>query len=418
MPALWAAGTILGPTIAALFSEPVTSYPGYFSKDGIFGTYPYLLPNLVCTALMAFAIILGVFCIKETHPDMQPWSTQEDLDNTTAKTPLINTAGSTEHAPTNLTDDSYGTFNSIEVDTEQSPSMWRDKPRRTASSTSVSRSKAFTNNVIMLVTALGIFTYHAMTYDTLLPIFLADDRADNGDVLSSSAVLKLSGGLGLPLKQVGMILALNGVIALVIQGLVFPLMASWCGVPRLFWIVTAGHPLAYVFVPFLVLLPGPLLYAGIYSCLTIRNFFSIIAYPVLLILLKEAAPSASHLGKINGLAASVGAACRCLASPLGGYLYGLGVQIDFVPLAWWTSALIAFMGSIQLCFMRKQRDNATVHTLARHVSRESLRDGRPSRDLVRPSFDVIEEEAEPNSDDEETGLLTSRDAAPQMSGAR
>ena len=49
------------------------------------------------------------------------------------------------------------------------------------------------------------------------------------------------------------------------------------------------------------------LYPAIYFCLTIRNLFSILVYPLLLILIKEATPSPTVLGKVNGLAASAAA---------------------------------------------------------------------------------------------------------------
>ncbi len=60
-------------------------------------------------------------------------------------------------------------------------------------------------------------------------------------------------------------------------------------------------------MPYLIYLPPSYLNLGIYTCITIRNLLSISAYPVLLILIKDSAPSASVLGKINGLASSAGA---------------------------------------------------------------------------------------------------------------
>lgn len=218
----------------------------------------------------------------------------------------------------------------------------------------------------MLTVALGIFTYHSMTYDHLLPIFLQDDRVTSDDTLSAfSAALSnpngsLAGGLGLSIKDCGFIMAINGIIALVIQAVVFPVMAGWLGIWKVFIVVTVLHPIAYFVVPWLTLLPPNLLYTGIYSCLTIRNLLSILAYPVLLILLKEASPKPSCLGKINGLAASTGAGCRTIASPVAGYLYGLGMQIDLTAIAWWASALVAFAGAVQ-AMMIKRDDSGTQH---------------------------------------------------------
>jgi hypothetical protein len=191
-----------------------------------------------------------------------------------------------------------------------------------------------------------------MTYDHLMPIFFQDAR-----VLPSS---ELSGGLGLSTQDVGLIMSVNGLIALFVQGLIFPFMASWLGVWKLLLLVTIGHPLAYFVVPYLVLLPASSLHWGIYACLFLRNFFSILAYPLLLIMIKEAAPSPSHLGRINGLAASTGGACRTIASPVAGILYGLGTQMRFTPLAWWCSAIIAIIGAAQLPWIDRQKNKKAV----------------------------------------------------------
>ena len=106
-------------------------------------------------------------------------------------------------------------------------------------------------------------------------------------------------------------------------------------------------------MPYLIYLPPSYLNLGIYTCITIRNLLSISAYPVLLILIKDSAPSASVLGKINGLASSAGAACRMVAPPVSGYLYALGSRVDYTGLAWHGSMVVAGIGAIQ-CFCVKR----------------------------------------------------------------
>ena len=212
-----------------------------------------------------------------------------------------------------------------------------------------------------------------MTYDHLMPIFFQDSRFHSGSDMSllTRSPTFLTGGLGLSTKQVGIIMSINGLIALFVQGLIFPTMASWLGIWRLFVIITIGHPLAYFVMPYLVLLPDKLVYAGIYACLFLRNFFSIIVYPLLLILIKEAAPSSSHLGKINGLAASMGGACRTIASPLAGFLYGVGAQMNFSTMAWWASGLVAIVGAFQVPWIKRNKSK-TVHV---HAATEWAHDG-------------------------------------------
>ncbi|EGD86962.1 hypothetical protein H112_05479 [Trichophyton rubrum D6] len=369
MPFVWSIGTIIGPAIGGTFAQPYKSFPSLFSPSGLFGTFPYLLPNIICSLLLFISIFAGYFFLNETHPDHQPQHTRiegaeqhtDEDDNDTIGAPLyaVATAGSTAHAGADLTAKSYGTFNEVDMHEDEE---WYVRPDG-KSLPAPDSGKVFTKRVTMLIIALGIFTYHSMTYDHLLPIFLQDQR-DGLIHHRPSSPLDIPGGLALSTQTVGLIMAVNGVIALIIQAFIFPIVTEWLGVWSVFVLVTILHPVAYFIVPFLVFLPIRLLYPGIYTCLTIRNLFSILAYPVLLILIKQASPSYNTLGKINGLAASAGAACRTLAPPIAGYLYTVGTRIGFTGIAWWASSLVAIFGALQLWFM-SGKPHTSVSILAR-----------------------------------------------------
>jgi hypothetical protein len=368
MPFVWSIGTIIGPSIGGCLADPAESFPSLFSSSGLFAQFPYLLPNLVCALLLVIAIVAGYCFLDETHPDKQSSTTQRDRQHSTAVTPLLPAQGGNEHAPVNLATESYGTFDQVDIERDE---IWQVRSNGEWIQDPTQEDKAVTKPVIMFVAALGIFTYHSMTYDHLLPIFLQDKRADDVsayDFMTSS----FAGGLGLSVQDVGIIMSLNGVIALFVQAVIFPFMASWFGIWKLLVLVTFGHPLSYFIVPYLALLPIGWLHPAIYACLAIRNCFSIIAYPLLLILIKEAAPSPSHLGKINGLAASTGAACRTVASPIAGLLYGRSIELHFTPLAWWASSLVALVGTFQIPFLAREarKLNARVHISARGYSKE------------------------------------------------
>ena len=362
MPFVWSIGTIIGPALGGTFARPAISMPSLFSPIGIFAHFPYLLPNLLCAAILVISILFGYFFLIETHPDMQSWSTQEDLDHTTAQTPLM-TAGPTADYGVDLRTETFGTFNTVDVHEAKEWMLNTDGSSRPATVSSKDMPKVFTRKVAMIIVALGIFNYHSMTYDHLLPIFLQDDRISTSSIFQS--LFNIPGGLGLATQSVGIIMSVNGIIALFIQAILFPLFASWLGIWKTFVMVTALHPIAYFIVPYLAFLSETMLYPGIYACLAIRNFLSILAYPVLLILLKEATPSLSVLGKVNGLAASAGAACRTIAPPLAGYLYGMGTQIGFTGLAWWGSAIVAIAGAFQiLSIQRTKNKTATIRPMA------------------------------------------------------
>ncbi|KAH6658999.1 major facilitator superfamily domain-containing protein [Truncatella angustata] len=355
MPFVWSVGTIIGPTIGGIFAEPHKTFPDIVRKGSIFEIFPYLLPNLICAALLLLSIGMGYFLLEETHPDMAPRVMLPDYTYISAETPLIETADAMKQPPVDIRSETYGTFrarNSAELVREIACTKQVEKPRHVT---------IFTKRIVGLIVALSIFTYHSMTYDHLLPIFFEDDRmpmsaSSQAAVFSTMNPFYSPGGLGLSMYAVGVIMAVNGAIALFVQAVVFPIAASLIGVFRLFILVTILHPIAYLIMPMLLHVPEDWLRPAIYACLTIRNILSIILYPLLLILIKDATPCNSVLGKVNGLAASAGAACRMIAPPVAGYLYTMGSRQNFTALAWYGSALVAVVGAIQ-CFSVKRDKN-------------------------------------------------------------
>lgn len=343
LPFVWNIGSIIGPAIGGTLADPSHNFQSIFSKHGLFAHFPYLLPNLVCAAFLLLSILIGYFYLQETHPNLQSQTHQFRHDESD-HTPLLVAAKATITSESDPQSNSYSTFEKADVDekdrhyinTEGQPTSVHEKPRL----------KAFTWQVWMLVVALGFFDCHTMAYNHLLPIFLQDNRADG----TSAA-----GGLGLSTKAVGLIMSVNGFIALFIQGAIFPVLASRLGIWKIFVLVTSLHPLAYFIVPYLTSLPKNLVYPGIYMCLTIRSLFCILVYPAMLILLKQASPAPSLLGKINGLSASAAAACRTIAPPLAGILYGVGMNVGFSGLAWWGSGFLAILGAIQLWFVPRNK---------------------------------------------------------------
>ncbi|TLS31060.1 hypothetical protein PpBr36_03004 [Pyricularia pennisetigena] len=371
MPFVWSIGTIIGPAIGGTFADPHSSFPNAFPKGSLFDRFPYLLPNLVCAMLLLVSITLGYFLLEETHPDMQPRSMMPEDTYVSDETPLIETSDALKRPAVDLRAETYGTFQQSRRESNVGGAGGSTRAQAVAAIAAAQRKdekqqdgtatySILNPRIVAIIISLAIYTYHSMSYDHLLPIFLEDERnpgrvSDNGmgriSTMASlpDVFLHSPGGLGLSLPTVGMIMAVNGGIALFVQAVVFPICAERFGVYRLFIVSTLLHPIAYIIVPPLLYVPENWLFSAIYVCLAVRNLFLIIIYPLLLILIKEATPSPTVLGKVNGLAASVAAACRMVAPPVAGYLYTIGSRMDCTGLAWYMSALVAVIGAIQ-CF--------------------------------------------------------------------
>jgi hypothetical protein len=146
----------MGPAIGGYFADPSTSWPGLFPPGGLFGRLPYLLPNLICSVMLACSMLTAKLFLVETHPDMQPWSTPDDLRYSTAQTPLIATSGAVANAPTDLSQESYGTFDQVSM-VEGSRGERKASCRASSSSSLDFKGKAFTTPILMLITALGMY---------------------------------------------------------------------------------------------------------------------------------------------------------------------------------------------------------------------------------------------------------------------
>ena len=344
--------------------------------------------------MLLLSIIGGWLFLHETHPEMQPHSAHRFFEHTSAEQPLLATSGATANAGVDLRAESYGTFNQVSLHEDTNWDVMADGSHQAWKETT--KPKAFTWRVNMLVVALAIFTYHSMTYDHLLPIFLQDEN-NRGHSTGHNSFLDIPGGVGLSTQTVGMIMSTDGIIALAIQSVIFPALAQWLGVWRLFVVVTVLHPIAYFMVPFIALLPRNFVFPGIYACLIVRNILSIIDYPVLLILIKQASPSDSVLGKINGLAASAGAASRTVAPPVAGYLYSTGVEIGCTALAWWGSSFVALLGVVQLWFIHQKKYSTATITPAARCRYMSVSE-QPRNEVVHITVTDVATEAAPGAE--------------------
>ncbi|WVQ82645.1 hypothetical protein IAT38_004777 [Cryptococcus sp. DSM 104549] len=62
-------GTLIGPTVGGLFSEPAKQWPNIFGGLSIFVDYPYSLPCLVCALYIFVSMVLCAMYLKETRPE-------------------------------------------------------------------------------------------------------------------------------------------------------------------------------------------------------------------------------------------------------------------------------------------------------------------------------------------------------------
>ncbi|KAH6647222.1 major facilitator superfamily transporter [Truncatella angustata] len=375
-PFVWTLGGIIGSAMGGFLAQPARFYPSVFSEDGLFGRYPYLLPNLVAVGAILLAVIQGIFFLEETNPFLligdDDAIADSDIDETTSllnghqqrhqRASIISIASDRPRfaeeglplpiAPNfDLRRSSFGTVHSIRLPAPppRVRSGGRPGPPSRMQSAMSFKGKTFTRNVIMVTAALVIFSYHQMASATLLPTHLLDNR------LTPQGQLDLNGGLGFTVHDVGVFLAVNGLLGLFIQGIIFPIFVDKVGVWRTFVLMIVFYPLAYLLNPFVSAFPDWLVSPAIYLAMVVQGFFGILVGPCALILLKNAAPASSALGKVNGMAMAACCLARTFSPPLVGIIYAAGGSAA----AWFSCAGVAVIGLIQLFWV--PRDNVVDH---------------------------------------------------------
>ena len=63
--------SIVGPALGGALARPAQpeNYPSIFHPGSIWDRFPYLLPNLVCTVIVAFGVVIGMLFLEETHAE-------------------------------------------------------------------------------------------------------------------------------------------------------------------------------------------------------------------------------------------------------------------------------------------------------------------------------------------------------------
>lgn len=398
-PFVWILGSIIGSAMGGFLAQPAKFYPDIFPEDGLFGRFPYLLPNLVAVVVIVLAVVQGIVFLEETNPRFkkdgadgaQVWDSNHDGRPEADETSPLMPGTVSQHTkslaerlrdegpffgeeglPTttdqrfDLRHNSFGTMHSISVgrpdirDLQNAQNQGPVAPQEEAQGPET--QKAFNYAVVMLIVALVIATFHQMAFGAILPIYLLDKPSYTSNSLDLLAGhkkhhLDLTGGMGFSLHDVGTYLAVNGAIALFCQGVIFPIFVERAGVWLSFLLPTLAFPVPYIVMPFLSLLrpagdapeSWPLS-LGIYAIMFLQNVLGIIATPCALILLKNATPSPLVLGRVNGLAMSVVCLSRTVSSPLVGVVYDFGGSAA----AWGSCAAVAVLGIAQLWWVPRE----------------------------------------------------------------
>lgn len=322
-----------------------------------------MLPNLVAAACIVMAIIQASLFLEETNPRFETHVpiTHQPNDEIDERTPLR--GNNTKRRPSFITGSmptpnepsfdvrrssvaSIVDFNPISIISQaDSDSALEDEDEDFGSNISLNSEnveKSFTKPVVMWIAAIALMCYHQMAFVSAFPIYILDTP-------QRPYGLDLIGGLGLTVHDVGQYMAVNSCWSLFVQAFVLPAFIGKFGVWKSIVSLTLFCPLVDALLPFITALPKPRI--AVYFAFALQAVCTIIIYPSLLIMLKDATPSRAALGRVNGMAVSASSAARTIAPPLIGVFYSVFGSAG----AWWSCAIFAMFAVIELRFIPRPK---------------------------------------------------------------
>ncbi|CAA0827531.1 Protein ZINC INDUCED FACILITATOR-LIKE 1 [Striga hermonthica] len=264
----WGIGLVIGPAVGGFLAQPAEKYPHIFSKESLFGRFPYFLP---CSVISAFALVAFFFSYR--LPETLHIHREENVKWLEENT----------HEP-------------IHSERIELPEL----------ESSVSQRSLLKNWPLMSsIIVYCIFQLHDMAYSEIFSLWAVSPRN--------------LGGLSFTTTIVGEVLAITGFGLVVFQLFLYTWVESLLGpvmVARIGAVISIPLLSSY---PFIARLSGPLLFLMLNSASMLKNILYISIITGLLVL-QNRAVSQEQRGAANGISMTAMSVCKAIGPAAGGSL--------------------------------------------------------------------------------------------------
>jgi hypothetical protein len=201
----------------------------------------------------------------------------------------------------------------------------------------------WTRNIILTLVAHFLLAFHTSAFNSMTFVFLPAPRAPEN---SRQGLFHFGGGLGLPSSRVGLATAIIGFIGLPLQIFLYPLIQTKLGTLTSFRTFLPFSPIAYMLMPFLVILPRVpwIVWPSFTFVVSLQVISRTFILPAAIILVNNCVTDPSVLGTVHGVAQSISSGARTLGPFLGGWGLGLGLENNMIGAVWWALAVEALLG--------------------------------------------------------------------------
>lgn len=336
LPMMFNLGMVVGPLLSGFLADPSDTWTDADREDAgnTFRTeYPYAIP--ACTS---GGLLLCAFCLvflrlqdrfKSRNATAWPSKLPKFLKN------LMQRRISNSPAAARMSHELQDLVSEREQDVEASTKTAND----------VRLSRIWTPNLLGTLLARGLNGMHLATFNALWLVFISV----SGDSTSGHG----RQGLELSPANVGIALAIRGVIGVVLQPTFFPYVMRYCSTTSAFRMASIACLIVYLFTPLLGHLPETqsvasscALWGSILGVMVTQGLARAALLPSVNILTNNACPHPSLLGRTHSLGSMTSTGARTLAPLLGSEIYALGLKVDNGGLGFYFAAATALCSSV------------------------------------------------------------------------
>lgn len=358
----FAIGAIGGPVLGGALARPALQYPRFFSPDGIFGYFPFLLPCLASALLSLITYILGFIFIQETvkfkvpqpvdleaeRSDLASSSLESRPQSPSSDVELLerrskeqsneenDRAGSNDAMPDDATSDSTSSEEArVELDLE-SPAPTRASSYR--DSARFGELKTFLRKLrSQLTTFTHAFKDRDVSWSMALYALTSFIQLGADEVFSFWALRTVAdGGLSFTPLQIGTVNGVSGVGMLLMQLFAYVPMDKKLGTRETLTVSSLVLAPILFLVPFVHALTdyNALMWISLCVLMMLKAGWLTMTFAAVNLLVNNAAAPAI-IGAVNGLSASVGATARVISPVLMGSIFaataasGLPFPLDY-----------------------------------------------------------------------------------------
>ncbi|CDU24979.1 uncharacterized protein SPSC_04812 [Sporisorium scitamineum] len=386
LPLTWTVGCLIGPLLGGYLSRPAEQYPEVFGRGGwawlggVWEVYPFLLPCLVSACITTCSIVLGVFFLEETLPEivqrkkLQKLQQQGNGNNGGGREQgygAVDDSGAPSGALANgeTRATASGTERSLHARRASSSSIrvhsWHSgytpthTPPRTPSPSPSPPSAPATTSVVDLLCIPQIQKV-MISYAFLALIAVS---LDSVFVLYLYEPVPL-GGVGFTSNSTGILLSINGLGGALVQLFVFPPLQKRLGTLRTYQLSMVAFPLSVILLP----VANAVARAGegtdgkwytytVWGCLLVSTTVRVVgglAFAANMILVNQCSglTRATALGKLNSLAQMSSSCTRAVGPYLANTLFAFSVTKNLLggQLVWLILGGLGMVGPL-ICLM-------------------------------------------------------------------